>query len=256
MVILSCRPLFLFFIFFLPAISASAQFKNGKYDQHSFLLGLLNEYMGYQRTFVEGGFYYQKVDILHKSELNLAVFLDSLFSPLYPDITIANNGAPMGIKLYSPALAVKIDEYYQYKPDFRRTHRGDTLFTGKLRAEKLETRRQKLSLLLGAYVRFAADEKRKDIIVQSLMRDNLVTPEVFADGFYILSMPNAPAKAEICTNFLKNLDCESVQYVVRKGYIPGGHYIIFRPGQNLKELITDGDQLRKHIAAIKTDRAK
>src|SRR5262249_2209987 len=115
--IFSIRYLFLL-SFLLNSFVSNAQFDDKKYDKESFLIGFLNEYMGYQRTFTNGDdFYYQRVDIMGKEELKKALFIDSLFSSGYPDITIVNNGAPMGIKLYSPTLSKKIDTYYEYKPN-------------------------------------------------------------------------------------------------------------------------------------------
>jgi len=111
---------FFLFIFLLYSFLLKAQFDNKKYDKECFLIGTLNEYMGYQRTFTnEDAFYYQRIDIMGQSELRNALFIDSLFNMDYSDITIVNNGASQGIKIYSPTLSLKIDNYYNYAPSGR-----------------------------------------------------------------------------------------------------------------------------------------
>src|SRR5690606_16541338 len=97
-------------------------------------------------------FYYQRVDIMGREELKHALFIDSLFSSDYADITIVYNGAPMGIKIYSPALSLKIDDYYDYKPNGSRTSARDTVYYGRVSGENFKTEKQKLSFLLGAYL--------------------------------------------------------------------------------------------------------
>ena len=67
------------FIFLFLSLPLVAQFNGGKYDKEIFLIGTLNDYMGYQRTFTNGnGFSYQKVDDMSTKH---ALFIDSLFSP-------------------------------------------------------------------------------------------------------------------------------------------------------------------------------
>ena len=122
---------------------AKAQFENEKYDKESFLIGTLSEYMGYQRTFTNGNnFYYQRVDIMSKQDLKNALFIDLLFNLDYPDITIVNNGASQGIKIYSPALSRKIDDYYNYEPSGIRTGARDTVYRGNLKKDIFQTKKQ------------------------------------------------------------------------------------------------------------------
>ena len=78
-----CLSPFLFLFFSLPL---AAQFNSGKYDRESFLIGSLGDYMGYRRTFTDRvDSDYRRVDIM---SLKRALFIDSLFSSDYKDVTL------------------------------------------------------------------------------------------------------------------------------------------------------------------------
>jgi len=255
-----------------------AQFDNEKYDKESFLIGTLNEYMYYQRTFSNGSkFYNQRVDIMSQNDLQHALFIDSLFNLDYSDITIVNNGASQGIKIYSPTLSLKIDDYYNYVPLNIRTSQGDTIYGGHLKKEKFETEKQKLSFLLGVCLRNAAADRaisrsiadfysrtNRDVtelqnktnqdvtnfLIQSLKKENLLDENCnFENSF---SFPNAPSKAKVCTELLKDLDCH-VEYVVMRDYIPVGHKVLFIPSNKILEVINEAERLLNYIETIDTN---
>ena len=244
------RYLFLFALLFCSLLS-KAQFDGEKYDKESFLIGMLNEYMGYQRTFTNrDDFYYQRVDIMSKHDLKNSLFIDSMFNLHYTDITIVNNGAPQGIKMYSPTLSLKIDDYYNYKPNGIRTLLGDTVYGGNIKKEKFKTEKQKLSFLLGAYLRYGGDKVRTNSIIQLLKKEKLLNEEKeYENVSYGLFMPNAQTKAKICVEFLKDLACKDVEYVYRKS-IPAGNFVIFVPYNKVLEVINEAERLEKYIEKI------
>lgn len=223
---------YLFLIFFLFCSSfLKAQFDNEKYDKDFFLIGTLNEYTGYQRTFTNvDDFYYQRIDIMGKKDLKKALFIDSLFSVDYPDITIVDNGASLGIKMYSPSLSQRIDDYYNYAPSGMRTGQMDTIYSGKLKKEKFVTEKQIVSFLLGAYLSYGKDKNK-------------------------FSMPNATSKARLCEEFLKGLGCESVDYSYVKS-IPAGNFVTFKPSLKIMEVINEAELLREYIETINTNRVE
>lgn len=243
-----------FFSFLFCSFLSKAQFDNVKYDKESFLIGTLNEYMGYQRTFTnKDDFNYQRVDIMSKYDLKNALFIDSLFSSNYPDITIVNNGAPQGIKICSPTLSSKIDDYYNYKPGSIKTMQGDTVYAGKLKIEKFETEKQKLSFLLGAYLRYGTNMDRTNSIIQLLKKENLLSEDKeYEDISYAFFMPNAKSKAEICMELLNDFSCENVEYVHRRS-LPAGNFVIFKPSKEIQEIIDDAERLEKYIETINTN---
>jgi len=75
--------LFVLFSFF--SLLAKAQFDVEKYDKECFLVGTLDEYMGYDRTFEVKGedAFYQRVEKYRLNELSTVLFLSSLFDSDY-----------------------------------------------------------------------------------------------------------------------------------------------------------------------------
>ncbi|WP_243348813.1 hypothetical protein [Parabacteroides sp. FAFU027] len=259
--------------FLVCSLLSKAQFDSEKYDKESFLLGMLDEYMGYQRVFKPGvdGFNYHRVDVYLKGQLGQALFIDSLFSTDCPDIFLVNNGAPKGIKLYSAALSAAIDKYFDYKPSWNKTLKGDTIYSGDLRQEMLKTEKQKLSYLLGAFMRFGNCEtkegepgKDKKIMMEKYpdhpgihMMDRIDPNKKDAKCIkYCIETPNAPRKAQLCAQLLMELWCEEVQYIFYKGYFPSSYFAIFKPSEKIQRMIDDAEHLKSQIAAINTDKIK
>lgn len=215
-----------------------AQFDFSDYDKEKFLIGTLNDYMGYQRTFTNGNnFYYQRIDIMSKDDLRNAVFIDSLFNQDYPDITIVNNGAPQGIKIYSPLLSEEIDTYYSYEVSRQKTGAGDTIYAGRLIKDCFKTERDKLSFLLGAYLRYGYKRKTDE------------------PAPYYFSIPNSGSKYILCEEFLKDIDCMDVEFMHRKS-IPSGFIVYFNPSPKMQKIIDDVEHLNIYIAAIDIDNIK
>lgn len=247
------RILFLITIVFC-SLTLRAQFDQKKYDKEFFLVGTLNEYMGHQRSYSHGDeFYYQRVDILSKDALNHALFIDSLFSTDYPDITIVNNGAPMGIKIYSPTLSHKMDEYYNYVPSGTFSGQMDTVYSGTLKNDKFVTEKQMMSFILGAYLRYGLNAEIAKLVIQHLKNENLIKTEIESQReMYVLSMPNAQSKATLCKMLLEKLGCENVGFYHRNT-IPAGNFVAFTPSDNMMDVINTAGLLKKNIELINTD---
>lgn len=248
-------PYILLFILIFLSIPLKAQFNAEKYDKQSFLVGTLNEYTGYQRTFTpRDNFYYRRVDIMNKNDIKKALFLDSLFSSDYSDIYFVNNGAPMDLKMYSPSLSKKIDEYYKYTPGKTFTLQHDTIFIGNLEKEKFVTKKQKISFLLGTYLHCGRDEQEMNSTIFYLNKEELQEDQKKPnDGYFGFIMPNSPSKAKICAALLKDLDCEGVEYILRTNTIPIGHFVLFKPSVEIQKMIQDANHLKKYIQHLNTD---
>ena len=221
------------FMFFTLVFTCKAQFNSTLYDKEAFLIGTLDDYMGYQRTFnaESDSFYYQKVDIYSKDELMTALFIDSLFNSKYTDIYLIDNGAPKGIKLYSPNLSKRIDKYFEYKTSASRTMQGDTVFYGLIKKDMFKTNKEKLSFLLGFFLRYRPDYNR-------------------------IAMANSTSKAAVCADMLKEFGCADVEYTIKKGYIPVGHIITFEPSPEIQKIIEEADKLNYYISNINTNKIK
>ncbi len=234
------------FIFLFLSLPLVAQFNGGKYDKEIFLIGTLNDYMGYQRTFTNGnGFSYQKVDDMSTKH---ALFIDSLFSPDYTDITLMSYGGDGRVTMYSPSLSRRIDDYYDYKLSSTRTLAGDTIYYGKVSGENFKTKKQKLSFLLGAYVSDGMSSGRTNNIVQTLRKK----PDEYVKVLYGFSIPNSVGKAQLCAELLKELGCEEVEYVHRNTTIPHGHFVIFSPSKKMRKLMQEARRLEADIESIRT----
>jgi hypothetical protein len=243
---------FLFCSFFL-----KAQFNNEMYDKELFLIGTLNEYMGYQRTLTHADyFYYQRIDILSNNELKHTLFIESLFNTDYPDITIVNNGASIGLKMYSPSLSLQVDDYYSYAPSGRFSGQMDTVYAGVLKNEKFVTEKQMRSFILGAYLRYGRNSEGTNSLIQLLKRENLMEiDKEFNREVYAIAMTNAPTKAKLCAALLENLGCENVEFYYRKS-IPAGNFVFFTPSQKIIDVINEAELLKGYIEIINTDQVE
>ena len=284
------------FTFLFWSILIEAQFDNKKYDKESFLVGILNEYMGNKRVFIAGidDFYYQRIDNFPQGELKNVLFIDSLFNSDYSDIYFTNNGARIGIEMYSYNLSVVIDKYYEYKPYYDRvidgdtllglssvafekylkitpslirTINGDTIYSAELKNEIFETDKQKLSFLLGAFLRFGmcgtkeGEPSKMRIEIEKSMPNSPILhiidardPEKVNDKCikYCFSMPNVSNKAKICAELLKETGCTDVEYIINEDFIPSSCFVIFKPSQEVQELIDDAESLKRIISEINT----
>lgn len=212
---------------------SKAQFDSVKYDKEAFLIGTLDDYMGYQRTFTAGSdsSNYQKVDIYNtKESIRLALFIDSLFSSEYPDIFLKLHQPSGTIKMYSSSLSEIIDKYYDYKPfTGMTTIQGDTFFYGLIKNNAFKTDKEKLSFLLGVYLRYERNGT--------------------------ISIANSESKAALCAKMLKEFNCKDIEYTIIKG-IPGIDKILFKPSEIIQELIDEANKLNNYISNNNTDNIK
>lgn len=219
----------LFAMLFAFSFTSKAQFDSEKYDKLAFLIGTLSDYMGYQRTFNANSVtsLYQRVDIYRKKgSLNFALFIDSLFSSEYSDMFMTSDNPSEIVNLYSPSLTKLIDKYYNYKPFKGITTQGDAIFYGLLKKGVFKTEKEKLSFLLGAYLRYEHNGT--------------------------ISIANSMSKAALCAKMLRKFDCE-VEYTIIKG-VPGVHKVLFWPSQKIQELINEAENLNNYITNINTDK--
>lgn len=235
--------------FIFCSVQTYAQFNSLKYDKETFLLGALNNYYGPQKTFTNNDkTHFQLVDIVHRNNYAYANFIKSLFQSEYPDIRIEDNGAPMGIRIYSSSLSSVIDKYYSYKPSGLYTIFNDTIYVGMLKPEKIKTQCQKKSFLLGAILNYNLTEEIVSLFTTMLKKEKLMKDST-KNYKHILSMPNSPMKAKTCVDILKELGCNDVEYIVRDA-IPVAHFVSFNPSCKVKEIVEDAFSLKRYIAEV------
>lgn len=195
-------------------------------DKQSFLIGTLDDYMGHQQTFTasnDSGCY-QFVDVYSQNQKYIALLIDSLYSVDYKDLHMTNNGAPKGIRMFSKSLSTKINEYYKYLPSGTYTMHHDTIYTGYLRQEKISTNTEKLSFIAGAFLKDGGKTDANE---------------------YFFTIANSTSKAKLCVNLLNELNCKDVKYVIMKNRIPVGHWITFKPSEQVLNMINKVEFLQK-----------
>jgi hypothetical protein len=224
-------------------------------DKESFLIGTLDDYLGHQQTFTIGrdssSFlvnelkkannidilqqamksaedYYQCVDLYYPDEKNLALLIHSLFSREFSDLHLIDNGCEgKCIRLYSASLTEIINNYYDYEQSGSNiTVFLDTVYSGSLRPEKLQTFRQKLSFLAGAFLRDGHQSESKE---------------------NYLSMPNSRSKAQLCSKLLEEFDCTNVVHEVFKDNIPCGNTVYFEPSETISKLIEKVKTIKENL---------
>ena len=215
---------------------AKAQFDAEKYDKECFLVGTLDEYMGYDRTFEVKGedAFYQRIEKYRLNELPTVLFLSSLFDSDYQDISVVKTEYIVpDIAIYSPGLSAEVDKYYNYEPEMACTVQGNRDYSGKVNGEKIETEKQKQSFLLGAYLRYgeACDNET---------------------GSYRFFMTNAGNKSKLIADLLSRLGCTHVEYLVKIDRIPNGHYVTFTPSSKMQTVINEAERLREYISKVDT----
>jgi hypothetical protein len=245
-------------------------FVAANFDKESFLIGTLDDYMGRQKAFTYGrdssdlkkfildiffserdnskdlqrlkestkeDRYTQFVDGYFPKEKHLALLIDSLFTGEFSDLRMVDKGGKgKCINLYSPLLSNVIDSYFEYRQDKARlTLFMDTLYTGYHKSEKLETVKQKLSFLAGAFLRSGYKTEPNK---------------------WYLSMPNSTSKAEFCSRLLKELDCTNVKYDILSDFIPIGHRVYFEPSESVNELVRKVEVMKEKLRSFGVSQAE
>jgi hypothetical protein len=190
-------------------------------DKEYFLIGSLSDYNG--RTI--GPDTKNKVDYYYKYEKFLALKIDTLFKNDFPDLNLVITKDSNRFELYSEILSDSINMYYVYKPSVFMTMNYDTIYCGILKADRIITDRQKISFIIGAFVRFG--EK--------------------IDPKFSIRLHNSMSKAKVLFDLLKELGCTDLDYQVKEG-IPTNFLISFTPTDQLKERLMEFMYLRQRLS--------
>ncbi len=227
----------IYLMFFLLSIIQLSNGQNSilKIDHDYFLVGTLSDYMGREKyKKIE-----KRVDVYYQSEKKMCLLIDSIFRPTYPDLVFSAEKNETTLKdefeLYSESLARNIEKFYNYEPSGRKEYSGeadfetlnidsltktkdfstiyfDTIYTGKLKLDIFKTELQKISFIVGAYIRFGD----------------------YINSKYQISIPNSASKVSVLVKLLKDIGCSDVKYEIKNKYIPVGHTVFFYPTDGLK----------------------
>lgn len=206
-------------IFFITAVLivqvTFGQVSKNKLDIKYFLLGTLNDYMGRQK------FKNQKpsIDFYFPYEKKFGAYMDSLISEQFKDVKLEVDSQGF-TSLYSPTLSKEIEKYYIYYPSGAMTIVHDTIYQGKLKYEIFENDFERISFIIGAYVRFGLQN----------------------DTVYHISIANSLSKITLCQDLLLKFKCNDVKYEIVEG-IPYGHELYFRPTETIEQYLKEYNYL-------------
>jgi len=234
-------------------------FDSEKYDKKYFLIGTLFEYLGYRRTFTDSKLD-QRIDkTQYSGELKYFLFIKSLFNDDYSDITIENNRGD--ITMYSPTLSPEIDDFYIYRAARIQTNNGVTFYIGHVNMEKIETEKQKLSFLLGIYLRYGLlgirTKSSIEDYIQWLKKSDFLDEndkyKNFENITNAISMSNAGFKTIFFIDLLKYYECKNVE-LVNTVTFPVMHVVFFAPSEKIQEVINEAERLNRQIQTIDTNK--
>ena len=220
------------------------KFDNEKYDKEYFLIGMVNEI--WRRHPYKG---HQIVDYtMSKIDLKYFLFIDSLFNLDYSDITIVNNGG--NFRLSSPTLARKIGDFYIYEATMKLNIYNDTMYDVRLKKEKFETQKQKLSFILGAYVRHG---KKMDTLSGSISwyksEGLLDVNKNFDNLSNAILMHSVWEEANFYAEVLTDFNCNDIEYVNIEMF-PSRYYMFFVSSEKIQEVIREAERLNREIETI------
>ncbi|WP_298764099.1 hypothetical protein [uncultured Polaribacter sp.] len=203
-------------------------------DKYCFVVGTLRDYMGREKYNSEKDL----VDQYHPSEKKIYKAIEAMFQKSYPDLklNVYENKKTDYIRyqLRSKNLKDTLDNFYNFTYSGRGRARKyidfdainidsliknkhffqenyDTIFEGSLKQEIFKTKKQKLSFITGAYVRYGSQ----------------------LDTLHQISLANSTSKVKVLEELLKDIGCTDVVYEIRKA-IPYGHKVRFKPTKSLK----------------------
>ncbi len=222
-------------LFFIPLLFCGlhcfGQSSDSKIHNDYFLLGTLNDYMGRDKYDAVAN----RVDEYYPNEKPLVFFLDSIYKNCYPDLALSTSAQTGRLELRSTVLAQKVNDFYDFQSSGRGTYCGkadfkslnldslantpdfrskyfESVYTGRVKADIFTSDSERVSFIVGAYVRFGGKK----------------------DSLYYISIPNSVSKVNVLAEQLKYLKCTNVNYIIKKDYIPCGHSVYFTPTEELK----------------------
>lgn len=118
---------------------------------------------------------------------------------------------PYVIELYSSFLAKTMASYYSFDPERQSlpviSTGGDIGYRGIIDKEKIATRPQKISFLMGVFMRYGYKRINDE----------------YGSDCYSISIPNSLSTATKCAEILQEMGCEQVAYIDK---FPYGHQIL------------------------------
>jgi hypothetical protein len=139
------------------------------------------------------------------------------------------------------SLAKTVAGYYDFdygKTSFRViSSGGDIGYRGVINTKKIQTEAQKVSFLMGVFMRYYHLEQRYGHF------DHRPEQEI---PYYSISMPNSLSTAKVCADILREFGCKQVDYIDKITWWQTGHQIVYTPSD--KTIKIKG--LTDHLALV------
>lgn len=205
---------------YLPAVSQEKDV-----DFNYFFYGTFLDYMGRERCFANP----DNVDSYANFENALMKYNFEHLKKYYPDLSIVADKNLLSSKV----LTAQIDKLFNYTFEdgfcsAREDKNGnpiDSVFTGKIKTDIFKTKLQKISYLVGAYVRHGGQK----------------------DKLYTVRIANSISTFPACMKLLKELGCKDIKSEITES-VPFNYYIEFTPTDELKYYLSKYQFLRNQIA--------
>lgn len=213
-------------------------FGQQRVDLTYFTLGLVDDYLG-RHLVKEDKKDINKIDYYHETEIDIMNYLDSL-------IKVENTFRERNNKIdhkrerreernctncneffgyYSKTLAEEINDRYTFKFAKSWDEKNRKIYYGRLKKSAIKTDNQRVSFLLGAYLKFG----NKD------------------GEIYEYHQANSPSKYKALIKTLKNLNCKVERTNVTQNSIPTSQTIEFIPTKELKANLDTLESLKMKV---------
>lgn len=205
----------LFFLLLISQLSFAQENKSFVLDKDFFLLGATQHIIGKWKGTKNN----ESINSFYETKKPLLFYLFTTFKKEYPDLKIdAVEGKTY--LLNSNELAKKVNSYYNWIYDDGVTNEAsDSLFRGELNPKIFKTNSQKVSFLLGAYMRCGEKEKNSCVI----------------------SLVNESEKFKIVLRILKEIQCKKIRTKITNG-IPSGFIIYFEPSCTFNNILAQVEE--------------
>lgn len=193
-------------------------------DFRYFFYGTLSDYIGRAKCLK----YAENVDYYYPYERDLMYYNYEHLKEQYPNLWIDTEN----LTLKSKELTQEINKLFEFKFDDgfcsdSEDEKGeliDSAFVGKIKTEIFKTKKQKISYIVGAYVRHG----------------------IKSDKRYYMNIANSLSTFPACMKLLKELGCKNIESKIVES-IPYNYKIWFTPTEELKGYLSKYMFLRNNL---------
>ena len=160
-------------------------------------------------------------------------------------------GGPFRVS--SPTLSQKIGDFYIYEPTMRLNVYNEPMYNVRLKKERFETPKQKLSFLLGAYVRHGRKMDTLSSLISWYKSEGLLdVNKNFNNATNAILMSSIWDKENYYAEILTDFNCTDIEYIDIEMF-PSMYWIFFVSSAKIQEVISYAEHLNEQIETINTN---